>query len=125
MGTPPLLRGVQVYFGSGFVALLAVAGDVRMIVRGGIFGAQRIARHVWRMCTVSFVASGSFFQGQRQVFPPAVRNTPILPILTFLPDCCALALQRHTRKVDATRRQRFLPANLVSTFQRCFYASNR
>jgi hypothetical protein len=37
-----------VYFGSGFVALLAVAGDVRMIMRGGIVGAQRIARQVWR-----------------------------------------------------------------------------
>ena len=74
-----------VYFGSGFVALLAVTGDVRMIVRGGIFGAQRIARHVWRMCIALFVASGSFFLGQQQVFPAAVRNTPILPILTFLP----------------------------------------
>ena len=33
------------YFMLGSVALLASGGDVRMLVRGGIFGAQRIARH--------------------------------------------------------------------------------
>jgi hypothetical protein len=59
--------------------------SVAPAVRGSIFGAQRIARHVWRMCIALFVASGSFFLGQQQVFPAAVRNTPILPILTFLP----------------------------------------
>ncbi len=38
------------YFIFGSVALLFAAGDVRMLVRGGISGAQRIARHLWRMC---------------------------------------------------------------------------
>jgi hypothetical protein len=28
------------------VVLLAVAGDVRMLVRGGVLGRQRIARHL-------------------------------------------------------------------------------
>ncbi len=45
------------------VMLLAFAGDVRMLVRGGLFGSQRIARHLWRMCFGFFIATGSFFLG--------------------------------------------------------------
>jgi len=47
----------------GTVMLLAAAGDVRMLLRGGIQGAQRIARHLWRMCFGLFIAAGSFFLG--------------------------------------------------------------
>ena len=49
------------YFFIGSVALLALAGDVRMLVRGGVSGTQRIARHLWRMCFGWFIASGSIF----------------------------------------------------------------
>jgi hypothetical protein len=45
------------------ITLLAAAGDLRMLVRGGLFGAKRIARHLWRMCFGLFIASGSFFFG--------------------------------------------------------------
>ena len=45
------------------VMLLAFAGDVRMLVQGGLFGSQRIARHLWRMCFGFFIATGSFFLG--------------------------------------------------------------
>jgi hypothetical protein len=51
------------YFFLGSIALLAAAGDVRMLVRGGISGTQRLARHLWRMCFALFIASGSFFLG--------------------------------------------------------------
>jgi hypothetical protein len=47
----------------GSVCLLAAGGDVRMLLRGGVFGAQRIARHLWRMCFGLFIAAGSFFLG--------------------------------------------------------------
>lgn len=47
----------------GSVMLLAVAGDVRMLVRGGVSGTKRVARHLWRMCFGLFIASGSFFLG--------------------------------------------------------------
>lgn len=40
-----------------------------MIMRGGVFGVQRIARHPWRMSFGPFVASGSSLRGQQQVFP--------------------------------------------------------
>jgi hypothetical protein len=40
--------------------LLAAAGDLRMLLRGGLFGAQRIARHLWRMCFGLFIARDLF-----------------------------------------------------------------
>jgi hypothetical protein len=54
---------VGMTFFMGSVMLLAAAGDVRMLVRGGVLGAQRIARHLWRMCFGLFIAAGSFFLG--------------------------------------------------------------
>ena len=48
----------------GSVMLLAGAGDVRMLVGGGVQGAKRIARHLWRMCFGLFIAAGSSSEGQ-------------------------------------------------------------
>ena len=73
------------YFFMGTIPLLAAAGDIRMLVRGGISGTPRIARHLWRMCFGLFIASGSFFLGQQQVFPPAIRKQYILAPLAILP----------------------------------------
>jgi uncharacterized membrane protein len=73
------------YFFLGSVALVSAAGDVRMLVRGGVFGAQRIARHLWRMCFALFIAAGSLFLGQQQVFPAALRKTNVLFLASILP----------------------------------------
>jgi hypothetical protein len=54
---------VGMSFFMGSVCLLAAAGDVRMLVGGGVSGAKRIARHLWRMCFGLFIAAGSFFMG--------------------------------------------------------------
>lgn len=60
--------GMILFLGS--VALLAAAGDVRMLVRGGLFGRQRIARHLWLMCFGLFIATGSFLAQRRvMAFP--------------------------------------------------------
>ena len=69
----------------GFVVLLAAAGDIRMLARGGISGGQRIARHLWRMCFGLFIASGAFFMGRQQIFPAFTRRSNVLPFLTILP----------------------------------------
>jgi uncharacterized membrane protein len=67
------------------VLLLAGAGDIRMLVRGGIAGRQRITRHLWRMCFGLFIATGSFFLGQQQVFPAFLRGSIFLTVLALLP----------------------------------------
>ena len=73
------------YFFLGSVALLATVGDVRMLVRRGIAGTQRIARHLWRMCFALFIAAASIFLARQQVFPDVLRRTGVLAFLSFLP----------------------------------------
>ena len=67
------------------VALLGGVGDIRVMVAGDLQGARRIARHLWRMCFALFIASGSFFLGQAQVFPKPIRIFPLLAIPALLP----------------------------------------
>jgi hypothetical protein len=50
----------------GVVGLLASAGDLRMIRSGGLRGAPRLARHLWRMCFALFIAAASFFPGMER-----------------------------------------------------------
>ena len=76
---------VGMHFFMGSVMLLAAAGDVRMLVRGGVLGAKRIRRHLWRMCFGWFIATGSFFLGQQQAFPAFLRGSLVLLILGVLP----------------------------------------
>lgn len=73
------------YFIWASVALLSAAGDVRMLIRGGVSGVQRIVRHLWRMCFALFVATGSFFLGQQQVFPASWRGAPAWFVPALLP----------------------------------------
>jgi len=73
------------YFFMGSVMLLAAAGDIRMLARGGVFGTKRIVRHLWRMCFGLFIATGSFFLGQQQVFPAFIRKTNVLFVPAILP----------------------------------------
>jgi hypothetical protein len=89
---------VGMIFFMGSVMLLAGAGDVRMLLRGGVHGANRIARHLWRMCFGLFIAAGSFFLGPSnrplrllsavglgQHLSPALFSTTLYLILTILP----------------------------------------
>ena len=87
--------GMNFFF--GFVVLLAAAGDIRMLVRGGVSGAQRIARHLWRMCFGLFIASGSFFMGRQQIFPAFIRESNVLIFLTILPFLLLIFWLIHVR----------------------------
>jgi hypothetical protein len=78
-GTYPFM---QIFMGS--ILLLAATGDLRMLLRG-ISGKRRIARHLWRMCFGWFIATGSFFLGQQQVFPAWLRGSPALLVPALLP----------------------------------------
>jgi len=73
------------FFTMGWVVLLAASGDIRMLIRGGVSGRQRVARHLWRMCLGLFFATGSLFLGQQQVFPAFLRGGNVLLIPAFLP----------------------------------------
>src|SRR5688500_10427147 len=67
------------------VNLFAAIGDLRMILTRGIQGSRRIARHLWRMCFGLFIATGSFFLGQAEVFPKPIRIIPLLAVPALLP----------------------------------------
>jgi hypothetical protein len=73
------------FFVFGSIMALAAVLDVRMVLRGGIAGTPRIARHVWRMCFALFIATGSFFLGQQKVMPPFMHGSPILVALGVAP----------------------------------------
>jgi uncharacterized membrane protein len=76
--------GMNFFMGS--VCLLAAAGDLRMLLRGGVFGVPRIIRHLWRMCFGLFIATGSFFLGQgSKVFPAFVLKSNALFVPAVLP----------------------------------------
>lgn len=73
-----------VYFFFGAWALMAAVGDVRMLVLRGLTGAQRIARHLWRMCFGLWIAATSLFLGQPQVFPAWLHRTRLLVVPSLL-----------------------------------------
>jgi len=89
---------VGMMFFMGSICLLAAAGDVRMLEGGGVLGAKRIARHLWRMCFGLFIAAGSFFLGPSnrplrllsevglgKHLSPAIFGTTLYLTLTILP----------------------------------------
>jgi hypothetical protein len=69
----------------GSVVLIALIGDVRMLVRGGVSGVQRIARHLWRVCFALFIASASIVLARQRLFPVIMRTSSTLYLLSFLP----------------------------------------
>jgi hypothetical protein len=74
------------HFFMATVMLLAAAGDVRIMRFGVPHGAQRLTRHLWRMCFALFIAAGSFFSIRERVarvFPEPFTTGPMraLPIL--------------------------------------------
>ena len=79
-GSPP-----QAFYVFATVSTIAALSDLKVVLRRGITGAHRIARHVWRMCFGLFVATGSLFMGQMQVFPAWLRDTPVLYIAALAP----------------------------------------
>ncbi len=72
-------------FAIGALCLLAGLLDLNAVLRRTLAPAQRIARHLWRMCVAFFIATGSFFLGQQDVLPQAVRGSPLLFALAFAP----------------------------------------
>lgn len=98
-GSPP-----QAFFIFAIGGSTAAAGELNMLVRRHIDDGARIARHLWRMCFSWFIASGSFFLGQPQVFPNWFNATPLPALLAFAPLVAMIAW------LIIVRRQRPAPA---------------
>ncbi len=81
--TTPAGRGPIFIFAG--VCLLAGLLDLNAILRRRLTAAQRLSRHVWRMCVAFFIATGSFFLGQQDVMPEMVRGSPWLFLPAFAP----------------------------------------
>jgi uncharacterized membrane protein len=85
-----LLGGVPYVIFAGIITLAALA-DLSVLARKGLSGRQRIARHLWRLHLGFAAAVGSFFPGQIDFFPKAVREfEPI--IVLFIPVFTVLGL---------------------------------
>lgn len=102
-GVPPGMFGMFFFLAS--IALLAATGDIRMLVRGGVFGAKRVARHLWRMCFSFFIATGSFFLGQQRVFPAAWRGAAVWFVPALLPLVLLIFWMFKVRFTSAYRRK--------------------
>lgn len=93
------------YFVFGGVALLAGLSDARRVRHGHPRGADRLARHLWRMCFALLIATASFFVGQPEVFPepvrePAVLGLPVVVVLVVMIYWLVrVKLPRHYRRV--------------------------
>ena len=73
----------------GAIALLAGAGDRRMLRTGPLRGALRLKRHVWRMCFALFIPSIAFYVPQGRLpdalhIPPVIATGLLIPIVSML-----------------------------------------
>jgi hypothetical protein len=73
------------YYVFAGVAAFFTLLDFKVVLRGGVAGTQRIARHLWRMCFALFFATGSFFLGQQKVMPKFMHGSPVLLALGLAP----------------------------------------
>lgn len=95
-----------IYFFLGSIALLSAAGDIRMLLRGGISGTKRLVRHLWRMCFGLYIASASLFLARPHLFPAILRKTYVITLLGVLPLILMIFwLIRVRLKPPATRRK--------------------
>jgi hypothetical protein len=80
---------VAIYTFTFFVAM-ATIGDARLVWIGGVAGARRIGRHLWRMCLGLTLAAGSAFTNGLPRLLPETVHVPL--IFLFVPQLSSLAL---------------------------------
>jgi|SRR5271167_910377 hypothetical protein len=68
------------FFIFGSIAALGAVLDSRMLLQGGVQGASRIVRHLWRMCFALLIVTLSTFMGKRVHFPEFLRNGHLLDL---------------------------------------------
>jgi len=77
--------GLPNFISLPFAAVLALGAgyDLKVLLKRGVSGVQRISRHLWRMCAAFFVASGSFFLGQMDTIPDAFHGPHLWALALF------------------------------------------
>ncbi len=115
-------RGIPAFpfFMFAAVGLLGSVGDLRWLrrmrqtreapsspaapstQRGTLRGAPRLARHLWRMCFALYIAAASFFLGQADTLPEALREPALLAVPVLVP---ILAIFYWLWRVRAQRTQ--------------------
>lgn len=93
------------FFFMGTVAVLALVGDSRLVLRGSISATQRLARHLWRMCFAQFIAAASIFLARPHLFPAFMRKTGTLYALSFLPLAVLIFWLIKLRRTNAQKRK--------------------
>jgi uncharacterized membrane protein len=78
----------SIHYAFGSIAAIGVLSDLNVVLRGGLAGRQRIARHLWRMSFAMLVATGAYFAGQPDFVPAILRETQ----LNFVPIFAVLGL---------------------------------
>ena len=94
-----------IYFVFGSIALLCAVADLRMIVRGGITGGRRVARHLWRMGLALFIATMSLYPGQAKLFSKALRDSNLLFIPMLLLVVSTIFWLFRVRRTNALPKQ--------------------
>jgi hypothetical protein len=121
-----LLQGLPAfpYFLFGTIGLLSFIGDVRMSHAGGAYtGPKRLTRHLWRMTFALLIAAMSFFLGQADEFPKALR---ILPIMVGPPLAVLVTLLYWMWRVRLRRRlEGFIQGNAWTRQQEAISAAVR
>jgi uncharacterized membrane protein len=80
------------FFLFGVLGLSGAVGDFRTIRSGGLHGAPRLSRHLWRMCMALWITTVSFFSIRARVaailpapfVTPALRVLPVLLVLVAM-----------------------------------------
>jgi uncharacterized membrane protein len=96
-----------IYLIFGTIALLFASADFRMIRRGGVAGAKRIARHLVRMTVALLIALMSLYPGQARLFPAWFKATNLM----FVPHVLLIGAMlfwtvRMRRRMKAERAKR-------------------
>jgi uncharacterized membrane protein len=94
VGMAPFFKSAVPIKGPVLIALYSLTtvigigalADVKVVLAGGISGAPRIARHLWRMCLGLTLAAGSgFTNGVARLLPGPYHVPTILFLPQFLP----------------------------------------
>ena len=112
-GLPPLFNSAVPLHGPVLIALysfttvllIAAIADAKMVVAGGISGAPRIARHLWRMCLGLTLAAGSgFTNGFARLLPGRYHVPPAFFLPQFVPLVFLIFWMIRVRFTDWFRR---------------------